>query len=244
MADKDELDDIVAAVLKNLPVEIYRDAGKPAGKEIGKLGEDMIKAVRLALFPVQIVAAYQDRFENFVNTSIRKVPPERLIPPPAQIIGPVLEGIRYEPSDTPIDQLFSDLLSSSMDKENVDKAHPSYPLIIRQLSSDEAIILKTLHEQKEPAYEFVKTFRFENGRSFDDKIEKDEYPKEVLTFPQNLGFYINHLSQLGLAGIYEYNQTPIYDENTKMQSGSRAFCKYLLTDLGQRFMDACVYKNA
>lgn len=93
-----------------------------------------------------------------------------------------------------------------------------------------------------PAYEFVKTSRFENGRVFDDRIEKDEYPKETLTFPQNLGFYMSHLSQLGLAGIYEYkNQEPIHDTLQSIQSGTRVFCQYRLTDLGWRFMDACIY---
>jgi len=46
----------------------------------------------------------------------------------------VIEGVRYEPEGTPIDEMYSNLLSSSMDTERVDKVHPAYPFIISRRS--------------------------------------------------------------------------------------------------------------
>lgn len=230
-------------LLKTLPVdEAYKNVLKKPGKEISKAVTDIIKAVRLLILPVQVAAAYQDKFANFIDTTIRRVPSKKFTLPASQIIGPVLEGIKYEPEDTPIYEMFADLLSSSMDSEKVNTVHPSYPLIIKQLSSDEAIILKNL---KDNQYEFIKTYKFKGGRSYPDAVERDDYPKGNLTFPSNIGFYMQHLNQLGLAGIFEYrNQEPIFDTSDNTQTGSRTYCKYRLTDLGHYFVNACIYKGA
>lgn len=149
-------DDFIDKIVKKLPVkQVYDEAVSPAAKQVGALGEDLGKTLRLALAPIQLGAALQDRFSHFIDKSVRNVPKDRRIAPPPQIIGPVLEGIRYEPEDTPIDEMFSTLLSNSMDRENYDKAHPSFPIIIRQLSGDEAIILMELNLR---SYSTVETY--------------------------------------------------------------------------------------
>jgi hypothetical protein len=115
----------------------------------------------------------------------------------------VLEGIRYEPEDTPIDQMFSQLLSRSMDRERVNEAHPAYPIIIKQLSSDEAKILNSL---KSSTYDYVYTLDFDSQRKEfygHRKVEVDELPRADLSFPENVPFYLEHLHQLGLAGIFD-----------------------------------------
>jgi hypothetical protein len=98
---------------KQLPMEaMYKDAVGPAAKQVGQFAEDLVKVLQLALAPVQAVAALQDRYRHFIDTSIRRIPQERRIAPPPQILGPVIEGVRYEPEGTPIDQMYSQLLST------------------------------------------------------------------------------------------------------------------------------------
>src|SRR5260370_11638246 len=145
-------------VARQLPVKaIYEDAAAPAAKQAGQLFEDLLKALQLALAPVQLLGALQDRFRSFIDTAVRRVPEADRISPAPQIIGPVLEGIRYEPEGTPIDQMFSELLSRSMDRTRVNEAHPAYPIIIKQLSSDEAKILNHL---KGSNFDYVYTLDF------------------------------------------------------------------------------------
>src|SRR5437016_2052486 len=96
---------------RQLPVKaFYNDAAAPAAKQAGQFFEDVLKALQLALAPVQLLAAWQDRYRNFLNKSVRQVPEERRISPAPQILGPVLEGVRYDPEGTTIDEMFSDLL--------------------------------------------------------------------------------------------------------------------------------------
>lgn len=105
---------------------------------------DMAKTLRLALAPLQYTAALQDRYVRFLRKSVRQVPEADRIAPPPQILGPVVQGIKYEPADTPISEMFSNLLSKAFDAKDVVLAHPSYPSLIRQLSSDEARLLMNL----------------------------------------------------------------------------------------------------
>src|ERR1700756_308004 len=66
---------IVKAIAKQLPViAAYTDAIKPAAKQLGHLGEDILKALRLALFPVTVAAGLHDRFERFVKHAVARVP--------------------------------------------------------------------------------------------------------------------------------------------------------------------------
>jgi hypothetical protein len=124
---------------RQLPVKaIYQDAAAPAAMQTGQLLEDLVKVLQLALAPVQLFGAIQDRYRKFLDTAVRRVPEANRVSPAPQIVGPVLEGIRYEPEHTPIDQMFSQLLSRSMDRERINEAHPAFPIIIKQLSSDEA----------------------------------------------------------------------------------------------------------
>jgi hypothetical protein len=232
--------EIAKEFVKQLPVnDLYKDALKKPVAEIGSIASDLLKVVHLALAPVQLLAATQDRFRHFIDRSVRRVPPPRQIAPAPQILGPVLEGIRYEPENTPIDEMFSQLLSRAMDRDRVDEAHPSFPLIIKQLSADEALILSHLTAR---TYQYIYTSKLnpETNRFTRDTVEVDEFPKQELRFPGNLSFYMNHLSNLGLAGIYDYkNQEPIWDEGKRVQTGTKVFCRYSLTDIGCRFMKAC-----
>ncbi len=224
---------------RQLPVKsIYDDAAAPAAKQTGQLLQDVIKALQLALAPVQLLGALQDRFRNFLDASVRAVPIERRISPAPQIIGPVFEGIRYEPEGTPIDEMFSRLLSRAMDKERASEAHPAYPILIRQLSSDEAQILASLNERQ---FNHVVTLDYDRATNLfaNQKIEV-EFPKDNLLFPENIGFYFQHLHTLGLAGIYqEGNQEPIKD-GSGQQIGVRIRSKYKLTEFGEKFVRACI----
>jgi Abortive infection alpha len=233
----------VAEVVKHLPVrQIYNDVGSGAVKQLGHSLTDVAKTVRLALFPFQMLGALQDRAQSFLDRSIRRVPEDRRISPAPQIIGPVLEGIRYEPEGTPIDEMFSLLLSRSMDGERVNEAHPSFPILIRQLCADEAKILMAV---KDHEYDHVHTRDFNPDTALfygPSVIEIDDLPRDNLTFPSNIPFYFQHLDKLGLAGIFQHgNQEPLFNEEStrRHQIGVRVRSKYQLTDFGRRFVQAC-----
>lgn len=224
---------------KQLPVRaIYDDALSPGAKQIGSLAGDLVKTLMLALAPVQMLGALQDRYREFLDRSVRRVRSDDQVAPAPQILGPVIEGIRYEAAGTPIDEMFSQLLSSAMDRQRTHLAHPSYPYLIKQLSSDEAKILVLLAD-KSRTYRLVRTFSLRENRFYPSEIEVDELPRDDLLFGENVHSYMQRLYHLGLAGIFEVHREPTHHGDGR-KNGERIAYGYRLTELGVVFVDACV----
>jgi hypothetical protein len=236
---KDPTTAFAEELAKQLPVKaIYDDTAKPAAKQLGQIAQDLLKTIQLALAPLQFAGAYQDRLRAFLDRSVRAVPEKHRVSPPPQILGPIVEGIRYEPEGTPLDEMFSRLLSSSMDDARLDQAHPAYPAILRQLSSDEARILKLL---KGNTYDHIYSQPYVREANLfgPGTVETDSLPTDELDHPGKVPFYMQHLNQLGLAGIFQHgNQEPLFDA-LRQQNGVRVFSKYRLTDFGYAFVAAC-----
>jgi hypothetical protein len=136
--------------------------------------------------------------------------------------------------------MFSELLSRSMDVEHLNETHPAYPILIKQLSADEARMLRSL---RGGSFAFVYTIDFDSKKQLfygHRKVEIDELPRNDLMFPDQVPFYIEHLNHLGLAGIFQIgNQEALFESDTRNQIGIRSRCEYRLSDLGQRFMQTC-----
>jgi hypothetical protein len=123
----------------------------------------------------------------------------------------------------------------------VQEAPPVYPLIIKQLSTDEAKILASLNGRMF-SYVYTQTYNAKTTLfSVDRVIEVDELPRTGLAFPDNIGFYFDHLHRPGLAGIFQAgNQEALFGEIPGLQTGIRVMSQYRLTDFGQRFVKACI----
>ena len=231
---------IAVEVAKQIPVsEAYGDALSPGMKQTGSLVEDLVKTLRLALAPIQFTAAIQDRYAGFLNRSIRRVPGEQRVAPPPQILGPVIEAIKYEPEGSDIEDMFSELLSRAFDKERVNEAHPSFPHLIKQLSADEALILKIIAESTRSQKPMRTTIRHKlvDKRFYFETIENNDFPAGRLYFADNLQFYMEHLWALNLAGIFEYRNQETLATGGR-QTGVREFREYRLTEIGTKFAAA------
>ncbi len=235
---KDPTTAFAEELAKQLPMKAaYRDVVKPAAKQTGQLAQDLIKTIQLALTPLQFAGAYQDRLRAFIDRSVRSVPEADRVSPAPQILGPIVEGIRYEPEGTPLDEMFSKLLSSSMNSVRLGEAHPAYPTIIRQLSSAEARILSALKGQQ---YDHVHTRTYNQATNLFGAmtIEVDALPRDQLVFPDNVPLYMQHLDRLGLAGIFQVgNQEALFDGGKR--TAVRVRSTYRLTEFGEAFVRAC-----
>lgn len=250
MAETSDLAKTLAAeVARQIPLkDAYDDAVKPAARQVGNLAEDLAKTILLVLAPLQVAAAYQDRFRDFLDKSIRRVPEQDRLPPPPQILGPVLEGIRYEPEDSPITEMFSQLLSASMNEKQVQNAHPAFTHIVKQLSADEANLLNAMWqlwkgEGRSFRQQFTQEYDAKRNRFDGMKMEIDELPRSGLMFPEALEFYGQHLYALGITAFFDgADQKPLFhmDRLTgeRVQTGIRVFKELRFTDVGLRFMAA------
>ena len=128
----------------------YTDAFQPFAKEAGKALGTVGKTVNIALSPLNAVVWGYEKIEDFVTKKVsekleaKQVQPEDIITPDPDIAVPTIEALRY----SKLKDQYANLLASSMDKNSASKVHPAFVEILKQITPDEAKMLKYLADIK------------------------------------------------------------------------------------------------
>lgn len=223
---------IATEIGKQVPVkQVYEDTTSPAARQIGATIEDLVKVVRLVGFPIQWLAVQQDRFRYFIERAKDRVPEEQRILPAPQILGPILEGIRYEVEDTSVVEMFENLLSRAMDAKRKTEAHPSFPHIIRQLSPSQAKTIDHLNRNT-----VITVYQIYGDGPIKDK-ELAPSERHLPVAGEDLDFHFEHLIQLG---IVELGQVLDWSEMNPGDGVGNYRYPYNLTLVGRTFAKACL----
>jgi len=130
--------------ITELSKKTYDDVAHPTLRELGSIGEGIMKFVALPFKFLGLTAIQlEERYKNFIARSINKVPEEKQVLPQAVIAAPILEQVKYifNEENPDLEEMFSDLLASAMDKDLQDKVHPIFVNILKQLSPTDARLL-------------------------------------------------------------------------------------------------------
>lgn len=154
MVDESKVRDTAEAVKGIVQaVPFYKDAIQPAAKQIGKGLETIAKAMQVALEPLVGLVWGYDRFkEQFlipVAEKLRNVPPDRITTPSFHVAGPIIEALRFTGHEESLRELYANLLATSLDAETTKNAHPSFVDIIKNMSPDEARIIRLFSTRNE-----------------------------------------------------------------------------------------------
>jgi len=266
MGEENKIRD-AADALKGLAeaVPIYQDAIQPAAKEIGAALQTVAKTIHIALAPVSALVWGYDHIKDFVSTRVaeklKNVPQENIVTPNPNVAGPALESLRYTGHEETLREMYANLLAASMDTRTADGAHPAFVEIIRQLTPDEARILRLLIE--------IRPFPVINIIGKD----KSGCKKNLLQHFSLLGWeagcdmphkgptYIDNLCRLGLIkipGDAYYYQPGVYDqveahefvksakESIEISGVYKAVLErkiLLITEFGKQFLNVCVISH-
>ncbi len=136
----------VSELAKAIPV--YQDAVQPAAKELGKSLHLVARAVNAALTPVEGLVWGVEKIRDFVRdrvaSKLENVPPEDVQKPKPHVAVPAIEALRYTGAESDLAELYANLLATSMDKVTAYRAHPSFVDMIKNMSPDEARIMRFL----------------------------------------------------------------------------------------------------
>jgi len=154
--------EVVTKLNKTMP--IYKDGLQPAVKEVGKSLKTISKFINVALLPMNGLIWGAKELESFVKNNIPKkmknIPKKNLIEASPEIVIPSLQTISYRGYDKNISDIIASLISTSMDKDTVKYAHPSFITIINQLCSDEVKLLKLFSDKFYIAWKYIETKEF------------------------------------------------------------------------------------
>lgn len=261
MSLKEKAEDAALGLAK----EVYSDALSPALREAAKIGEDAVKVIRLAIFPLQFLAATQDRVAAYIDQAIRKVPENRRIAPPESLIRPVAEKLRFQEEDSSITRLYVNLLSRAVDRERIGEAHPAFIQIVGQVAPDEVMLIEQLAEKSFRAFvgalnQGVVLSRDESAMHIarsrlDPEVQTALIARLVesdrLAQPEHFKVLLEHLVSLG---IVEFTNEAIKSVEFKARSSEYEYlsnrvlgldCWFIqLTSFGKLFHLACVGEDS
>lgn len=140
MADLDKIEkaaNIIKDIAENNP---------EATKELGKTALTLTKAINVALSPIAGIVWGYEKIADYLNKrlveKLSNVPEENIITPPINIAGPTIEAMRFTGENDELREMFANLLASTMNRKTMPYTHPRYVDIIKNLSQEEAKILK------------------------------------------------------------------------------------------------------
>jgi len=251
----------IAAITEQVP--IYQDAVQPAAKELGKGLHLVTKAVNAALVPLEGFVWGVEKVREFVHERVARklenVPPDEIQPPKPHVGVPAIEALRYTGSEPQLADLYANLLATSMDQKTAYSAHPSFVDIIKNMSPDEARMMKFLSSRWHYPIINIKLVS-----SADRSYQVIHRHLTLLGIeaecehPALCPNYMDNLERLGLVSILpgvrfkdpsHYKSIEEHEEIKKIMEslgkieGQRAEIEKLrldVTDLGKQFIRVCV----
>lgn len=226
--------------------EIYEDLARPSVQAIGSIISLPVRAIRLCLAPFEqwIINGENnlDKVAESVSKNLKNVDESKITTPAPYVAIPALQAISYCMDNDELRNIYAKLLSTAMNIDTYNKAHPSYTEIIKQLSPSEAKILK--HIEKESVI-LLCDLRIQKKSPYirATKVEKEFYytriPQEGMPLYENLALLkIDGLSDaLITTSLENLNRLGIVSINDKYS----LYKDYSLFTNSQTFID-CMHK--
>lgn len=257
--------ELATSLMKDLVPKVYDDVFQPTAQLIGKSLRD---TVNLLLAPQRAAVWGFDQIENFICEKITKklerVPREEIVSPSPNIAGPLIEALKYTGSEPSLSDLYANLLASSMQRSLKGGAHPAFVEIIKQLTPDEAKLIR-LFAIPNTTFPLL-TVRLEFKNPTAERNGGQDVSSNFSVFANNIGLenldqmpvYINNLIRLQLIDVPEFLQytTPgVYEDlenapemkkmKEEIERNPDFICVFLkkaikITDLGKQFIKICI----
>jgi len=256
--------EIFVEATKEIAKDIYDDGGKPVVKPTGELLGLIPRAIKAALNPLEkwiLKKEYNlEETKKLLEKKLENVPPELIEEPEPYIAVPAIQNISYCMDNEELRDMYANLLANSMNKVVKEGVHPGFVEIIKQMSPDEAKIMKyfSLHntipvidlkaeDNSGAGIEIINSF------SNIGELSKCENPLETGKIFDNLirlGLLLKgHLSSLTKKELYiPLKEHPYIIQNVeRIKSRPEPYCvpgineSYIkVTDFGKSFCNICI----
>lgn len=243
-------------------VPIYEDLFQPAVQELGKGLHTLSKTIHIALMPVSALVWGYEQIKSYTLSSLEEklkdIPRENIIPPDPTVAGPALEALRYTGHKEELREMFSNLLATAMNIDVASNAHPSFVEIIKQISPDEAKIIKYLgHNNYLPLINLHRTVPNGDGEATIYRNFSLVGEQANCIFVELVPSYLDNLQRLGIINIPEGRHLTPDDKYSLLENHAilRSLCAeltnqnatpilqkryFFLTTFGTQFYNACI----
>jgi hypothetical protein len=186
----------------------YSDAIQPIAKETGRALGTLGKTVNVALAPLRGFVWGWEQIESYITTAVEVrlersgVLAENIVTPNPDVAVPAFEALRY----SKLRENYANLLATAMNSASADIAHPSFVEILKQLSTDEAKILRVLADRRHrPVVTVIVTKELKREYVVSRNQSMLDHEADV-EHPEMVPGYLDNLCRLGLTEIPELGE--------------------------------------
>ncbi len=192
----------IAVIVKEVP--IYQDAVQPAAREAGRLAAAPLSLLNTALRPVKSILLGVNLAFDSLDAKLRElladVPPAKVVEPPVNVSGPLLLAYPFAEGEPPLREMFARLLATAMNSDTRADAHPSFVEIIKQLTADEARLLKIFEARRDSAVACGRIDVMTTG-AYEMCGTVADIDSAPLVNPSRLEEYLVNIDRLGLLTV-------------------------------------------
>lgn len=217
---ENEMVDVTKEVAKEISKDVYNDAGKPIAKPAGELLGLVPRAIKAALSPVEkwvLQKEYNiEETKRLLEQKLEGISPDLIESPDPHIAVPALQYISYCMDNDELRDMYANLLANSMNKVVKNGVHPGFVEIIKQLSPDEAKILKYMSNN----HQTIPTISLKYGTRGNGSITIIENFSTAgenagCEFPYQIQKCFDNLCRLGL--LYDAKGMTSFTDKTKYE---------------------------
>ena len=140
---------VATEIATKVAKEAYNDAAKPVMQSTGGVLALIPRAINAALLPLHNWIAHREyqieETKKLLSIKLANVKPEEIVPPEPHVAIPALQAISYSMDNDEIRNMYANLLAASMTQTIKGGVHPAYVEFIKQMSPDEARILRYIY---------------------------------------------------------------------------------------------------
>ncbi len=186
----------------------YEDLVHPTAEPLGQMLSYLPRTIRL--FFAKWERWLVNGEENLKLTGealkdkVSAIPKDKICEPEPYVAIPAMQQIAYCYDSEELRNMYANLLASSMNKDKKWSVHPGYVDIIKQLTPDEAKLLKVL-PKKTNVYLPVVDLKIKLGdHTKGERIIKQNYTNigdSICESPESIGLYLDDLIRLKIIDI-------------------------------------------
>lgn len=144
-------------VISDLAPEIYEDSIKPGAKEFGGILATLAGLVNHVVLykPKTWIAQYQMKFEHFCKEykdRLNSIPDTNIGNPDIQVVGPLLESLKFSLDNDAVKEMYLNLLINSIDNRHSNIVHPMFVEIIKKMNHVDAVVFQYLYRKYNAKY--------------------------------------------------------------------------------------------
>ena len=166
--------------------DLVKDVAKPVCKDVGGILSTFTGFFKnVVLYPLKCLNSKFEQkaiaFERKMQEKYNNIPENDRVEPPVNIVGPTLESLKYNIDEDYMQELFANLLTSSMDRKTKNLVHPKYVQVISAMNEIDAKVFKFLTKKY---VGYIKSGKVNVGLKGTDKIYVGALPDWVI--PDNI----------------------------------------------------------